>query len=424
MTLNLAAIEPLKAGCGDDVSTVFSGLMATVDPFALSPDPVAAEKFQSVMADGGADFVRAVLPKPMGVKVDVGGALVEEPAKPHAQLVGSSVPLDRGRSGGASLPGFVGASIEHALPEVRKTVGRDAPIAPHGHDGVAPMRRHEDALPSQRAVLRPRDALNYTECKGAVFDRGVTAQEANTTATGDQHVQIVNAFETDSKTESKMQDVKVGSSVSFDRGCVPLPEVRKTVGRDAPVAPHGHDGVAPMRRHEDALPSQRAVLQPRNAQNYTEHKNVLPSQNIVKPHEMPSDSHDPVQVIAPAPLPIELPAATVRHQSAAAVATHDTVKMFVAVAEAVADAILVSSGFENGEGRILVRLQPEVLGGSEIQITVKGGTLTVVVNPASQDVQTIVEANRIQFEQHLAEKVHSWRISVAVKKGVKIDERV
>ena len=337
MTLNLAAIEPLKAGCGDDVSTVFSGLMATVDPFALSPDPVAAEKFQSAMSDGGADFVRAVLPKPMGVKVDVGGAFVEEPAKPHAQLVGSSVPLDRGRSGGASLPGFVGAPIEHALPE-----------------------------------------------------------------------------------GSEM----VGSSVSFDRGCVSLPEVRKTVGRDAPIAPHDHDGVAPMRRHEDALPSQRAVLQPRNAQNYTEHKNVLPSQNLVKPHEMPSDSHDPVQVIAPAPLPIELPAATAQHQSAAAVATPDTVKMFVAAAEAVADAILVSSGFENGEGRILVRLQPEVLGGSEILITVKGGTLTVVVNPASQDVQTIVEANRTQFEQHLAEKVHSWRIAVAVKKGVKIDERV
>jgi flagellar hook-length control protein FliK len=323
--------------------------------------------------------------------------------------VGSSVSFDRG-----CVP----------LPEVRKTVGRDAPIAPHGHDGVAPMRRHEDALPSQRAVLQPRDALNYTECKGAVFDRGVTAQEANTTATGDQHVQIVNAFETDSKTESKMQDVNVGSSVPLDRGCLPLPEVRKTVGREAPIAPHGHDGVAPMRRHEDALPSQCAVLQPRNAQNYTEHKNVLPSQNLVKPHEMPSDSHDPVQVIAPAPLPIELPAATVQHQSAAAVATPDTVKMFVAAAEAVADAILVSSGFENGEGRILVRLQPEVLGGSEIQITVKGGTLTVVVNPASQDVQTIVEANRTQFEQHLAEKVHSWRISVAVKKGVKIDERV
>jgi flagellar hook-length control protein FliK len=115
---------------------------------------------------------------------------------------------------------------------------------------------------------------------------------------------------------------------------------------------------------------------------------------------------------------------TVQQQSAAAVATHDVVKMFVAAAEAVADAILVSSGFENGEGRILVRLQPEVLGGSEVQITAKGGTLTVIVNPASQDVQTIVEANRTQFEQHLAEKVHSWRVAVAVRRGEKTNERV
>ena len=150
----------------------------------------------------------------------------------------------------------------------------------------------------------------------------------------------------------------------------------------------------------------------------------LSFQNIGKVYEMPSDGNEPVQVIAPAPLPIELPAATVQQQSAAAVATHDVVKMFVAAAEAVADAILVSSGFENEEGRILVRLQPEVLGGSEVQITAKGGTLTIVVNPASQDVQMVIEANRTQFEQYLAEKVHSWRIAVAVRRGEKTNERV
>ena len=130
------------------------------------------------------------------------------------------------------------------------------------------------------------------------------------------------------------------------------------------------------------------------------------------------------QVIAPAPLPIELPAAAVRQGPATSVGTPDVVRMFVAAAEAVADAILVSSGFENGEGRILVRLQPEVLGGSEVQITAKGGMLTVVVNPASQDVQMIVEANRTQFEQHLAEKVHLWRVAVAVRRGDKTNDRV
>ena len=146
---------------------------------------------------------------------------------------------------------------------------------------------------------------------------------------------------------------------------------------------------------------------------------------IIKPHEMSMDGHEEVQIIAPVPLPIEHPVATVQQQSAATAAARNVVKMFIAAAEAVADAILVSTGFENGEGSILVRLQPEVLDGSEVQITVKGGTLTVIVNPASQDVQMIVEANRTQFEQHLAEKVHSWRVAIAVKKrGENTDERV
>jgi hypothetical protein len=64
------------------------------------------------------------------------------------------------------------------------------------------------------------------------------------------------------------------------------------------------------------------------------------------------------------------------------------------------------------------------LNGSEVQIVAKDGKLTVVVNPATQDVQNIVEANRSQFEQHLAEKVHAWRVSIAVKRGVRSDERV
>ena len=180
-----------------------------------------------------------------------------------------------------------------------------------------------------------------------------------------------------------------------------LPGKAVLVGRNGGISLQNQEGM-PVRRQGDALPYQ----------------------NIGKVYEMPSDGNEPVQVIAPAPLPIELPASVAQQQSAAAVATHDVVKMFVAAAEAVADAILVSSGFENGEGRILVRLQPEVLGGSEVQITAKGGTLTVIVNPASQDVQTVVEANRTQFEQLLAEKVHSWRVAVTVRRGEKTNERV
>jgi flagellar hook-length control protein FliK len=134
-------------------------------------------------------------------------------------------------------------------------------------------------------------------------------------------------------------------------------------------------------------------------------------------------SPEQAQIIAPAPLPIELPASPVWQQPVSA-APSGVARMFVAAAEAVADAILVSSGFANGEGSLIVRLRPGVLNGSEVRISAKDGALTVVVNAATQDVQNAVESNRIQFEQHLAEKIHSWRISVAVRRGGKTDERV
>ena len=134
-------------------------------------------------------------------------------------------------------------------------------------------------------------------------------------------------------------------------------------------------------------------------------------------------SPEQAQIIAPAPLPIELSASPVWQQPVSA-APSGVARMFVAAAEAVADAILVSSGFANGEGSLIVRLRPGVLNGSEVRISAKDGVLTVVVNAATQDVQNAVEANRAQFEQHLAEKIHSWRISVAVRRGGKTDERV
>jgi hypothetical protein len=135
----------------------------------------------------------------------------------------------------------------------------------------------------------------------------------------------------------------------------------------------------------------------------------------------PETFFEPVQIIAPSPLPIE---SSVIHRETAVSVPSEVTRMFVAAAEAVADAMLVSSGFKDGEGRMIVRLRPEVLKGSEVHINAKGGTLTIVVNPATQDVQNIVEANRTQFEQHLAEKIHSWRVAVAVRRGVKSDERI
>lgn len=129
-------------------------------------------------------------------------------------------------------------------------------------------------------------------------------------------------------------------------------------------------------------------------------------------------------IIAPALMPIDLPAASAVQAQKVVCREGETVRMFIAAAEAVAAAILVSPGFVRGEGELLVRLQPEILGGSEVRIVAKDGALTVVVDPATQDVRAIVEANRSRFEQFLAEKVHSRRIAVAVKKGGNRDERV
>jgi hypothetical protein len=130
-----------------------------------------------------------------------------------------------------------------------------------------------------------------------------------------------------------------------------------------------------------------------------------------------------VQVIAPAPLPIVLPHVD-RGELPQKSVSREVVRQFVQAAQAVADAMLVTSGFVDGEGRMLVRLHRDVLNGSEIHLVAKGGSLTIVVHPATQDVQAIVEANRAQFEQHIAQKVPSWRVAVAVKRGeLRDDER-
>ena len=118
------------------------------------------------------------------------------------------------------------------------------------------------------------------------------------------------------------------------------------------------------------------------------------------------------------------PSVAFAHAPPQAPAGHSGARMLVAAAEAVADAILASDGFAGGEGCMLVRLRPEVLDGSEVRIVAKGDTLAVVVDPATQEVMDFVEADRMRFERHLAERVHAWRVSVCVKRGGLPDERI
>ena len=385
---------------------------------------------------GGVAMDCAVEEKPPEVKGSVIGTLKSpERSESHGQFkVGSNRILLENVE-----PADVAKSV---LPEKAVLVERDVPIASkdmygvslwrrgdatHGQDAVAQSTESKEVQSGQLvstfvSVSKDMPVEHDVEAgKGAPNElRNVVGNDTRKT-----EVIITEVGRAVSPKPTKVNDSDVGalifpkrseSQVQFNAGSEHvLPENVKSadvfnrvlpgkavlVGRDGGIALQNQEGM-PVRRQGDAPFYQ----------------------NIGKVYEMPSDGNEPVQVIAPAPLPIELPASVAQQQAAAAVATHDVVKMFVAAVEAVADAILVSSGFENGEGRILVRLQPEVLGGSEVQITAKGGTLTVIVNPASQDVQTIVEANRTQFEQHLAEKVHSWRVAVAVRRGEKTNERV
>lgn len=407
-----------------------SGKAVSVKRLDVSSDCICEAETGGVVMDC------AVEEKPPEVKDSIVGTLIfPERSESHGQFkVGSNRILLENVE-----PADVAKSV---LPEKAVLVERGDPIASKDMDGVSLWRRR-DATHGQDAVAQSTESKeiqsgqlvstfvsvskdmpvehNVEAGKGAPNElRNVVGNDTRET-----EVIITEVGRAVSPKPTKVNDSDVGALISPKRsesfvqfnvdGERVLPENVKAadvfnrvlpgkavlVGRDGGIALQNQEGM-PVRRQGDALPYQ----------------------NIGKVYEMPSDGNEPVQVIAPAPLPIELPASVAQQQSAAAVATHDVVKMFVAAAEAVADAILVSSGFENGEGRILVRLQPEVLGGSEVQIIAKGGTLTVIVNPASQDVQTIVEANRTQFEQHLAEKVHSWRVAVTVRRGEKTNERV
>ena len=384
-----------------------------------------------------------------GVVIDC--AVEEKPPEVKGSVVGTLKSPERSESHGQFKVGSNRILLENVepadvaksvLPEKAVLVERGDPIASKDMDGVSLWRRG-DATHGQDAVAQSTESKEVLSGqlvstfvsvskdmpvehdveagKGAPNElRNLVGNDTRETEVIITEVgravlakptevkdRVVGAFISPERSESQVQ-FNAGSEHVLPENVKPadvfnrvLPGKAVLVGRDGGIALQNQEGMS-VRRQGDALPYQ----------------------NIGKVYEMPSDGNEPVQVIAPAPLPIELPASVAQHQAAAVVATHDVVKIFVAAAEAVADAILVSSGFENGEGRILVRLQPEVLGGSEVQITAKGGTLTVIVNPASQDVQTIVKANRTQFEQHLAEKVHSWRVAVAVRRGEKTNERV
>ena len=97
-------------------------------------------------------------------------------------------------------------------------------------------------------------------------------------------------------------------------------------------------------------------------------------------------------------------------------------EVLIAAAESVADTILVTPGLLKGDGEIRVQLKPDVLAGTEIQLSVTGRSIEVSFLPQTQDMGVLIERCLPQLEQHLAERVHAFAISAKV--GRKATRRV
>ena len=97
-------------------------------------------------------------------------------------------------------------------------------------------------------------------------------------------------------------------------------------------------------------------------------------------------------------------------------------EVLIAAAESVAETILVTPGLLKGDGEIRVQLKPDVLAGTEIQLSVTGRSIEVSFLPQTQDMGVLIERCLPQLEQHLAERVHAFAISAKV--GRKSTRRV
>ena len=416
---SLAEVEPVALETSFECVPGLSG-HAEEKPFPVpAPDPGVAERFESAMADvaaGAPDVRRMVLAfDRIGETVADGAAprwLGNTPSCPDAHVAGgfpdTAIPEDaenpyvmdiRIVGGLPDAPVRTAASNPPEMPAFKssgsaeasvRTVAGDLPEMPafkSGGPADVPVRTVAGDSPEMPAFKSsgPADAPVRTAASNPpempVYGSGGPAEAPVRTVAGD--LPEMPAFKSSGPTEAPVRTAA---------GNPPGMSLRKVDGNSPGTAGH-------------------VVL---------DAPGDMPAREV---GAAGGASPEQAQIIAPAPLPIELSASPVWQQPVSA-APSGVARMFVAAAEAVADAILVSSGFANGEGSLIVRLRPGVLNGSEVRISAKDGVLTVVVNAATQDVQNAVEANRAQFEQHLAEKIHSWRISVAVRRGGKTDERV
>lgn len=105
--------------------------------------------------------------------------------------------------------------------------------------------------------------------------------------------------------------------------------------------------------------------------------------------------------------------------AAASARTHEITE----AAEAVCHAVLVSHGISRDEGEIRLQLKPDVLDGSEIRLEIKNQQLSVVFHPVTANAGLLIEQNLPRLEQHLAQHIHAYQITLAIKKDKSANER-
>ncbi len=100
--------------------------------------------------------------------------------------------------------------------------------------------------------------------------------------------------------------------------------------------------------------------------------------------------------------------------SAASARTEAVVEVVNELIEAVVSQISVTPSLVKGEGEVLMTLKANVLDGSDIRLSAKDGSLSVVVTPATPEAAQAVAAAVPRLEVALAEHVPTFS-QVAVK---------
>jgi len=127
----------------------------------------------------------------------------------------------------------------------------------------------------------------------------------------------------------------------------------------------------------------------------------------------------PIVVAADSAGTVDVQSATAREVSAVSAATARTeavVEVVDKLIEAVVSQISVTPSLVRGEGEVHMTLKANVLDGSDITLSAKGGELAVVVTPATPGAAQAIAVAAPRLEVALAEHVPTFR-NVVVKLG-------